>query len=195
MTSVQDEEVVYNAAEAIDSLLEADDGQLLAAMSHYRDSMVTLFGRDGIVEMLRKAVDAAPNVEYFTKRSRREIDPARPQVNVKINDTAAMTAHPQLIPAAARPRGDLGTGASDKQHEDIVRFKSAVLFEEVCIPLATEMNEALHRHWGKAKDYLVSKGVDRSSAVMLLTNLFVVRVARDPKVHSADKMCVLGIFI
>jgi len=190
-----EEAAAYDAAAAIDALLGADDGTILAAMAQYRSSLVTLFGRDGVVELLRKAVDDAPNVEYFTRRSRREIDPARPQVNLKVDDVGAMAAHPSLVPVGLRSKGSFGNGATEKEQEAIVAFKSAVLYEEVCMPMAKVMNEALQRHWNKAKGVLETRGADHAAAVLLLTNLFVVRVTQDTRVASPDKMCILGLFV
>ena len=193
MNTGEHEPPTYAAAAAIDALLDQDDGQLLASMAYYKASLVTMFGRAGIIELLRAAVDAAPHVDYFTRRSRREIDLARPAVNLRVDDAGALAFDPQLDPTPSR--GPLGLGATDAEHDRILQFKTAVLYTEVCVPMADEMNKALRQHWDKARDYLVARGLDQTAARMLLTNMFVVRVARGPTVPSQDKMCVLGLLV
>lgn len=189
----------FDAAEKIDSLLRADDGQLLASIAFYKTSVLELFGREGLVEMLRDAVDAAPNVDYFSRRSRREIDPGRPEVNLKVDDAGAWDAVEGLA-ARMRQSGvhraeDLGTGATEDQHRLVVTLKTSVVFEQVCRPLASRMNEALAPHWEKARGRLVAQGLDESMVRLLLTNMFVLRVAQDAKVASRDKMVTLGLFV
>ena len=195
MTSNSD--AAFDAAEKIDSLLSADDGTILASIAYYKSSLLEMFGRDGLVEMLRMAVDEAPDVDYFSRRSRREIDPGRPEVNLRVNDAGALEAMPDLKQLAGRFGGrveDLDSNES-KQHDVLVSIKSGVIFEQVCRPMASLMNEALGPHWQKARSRLISRGLDPDLARMLLTNIFTIRVSRDAKVTPRDRMCTLGLFL
>lgn len=188
---------IYDAAEAIDALLEASDGELLAAMALYKSSLLELFGRSGLVEILRQAIDEAPTVDYFSRRSRREIDPGRPEVNLRVDDAAALVAHPALLTGSLRGVASVLNGgiASDQDHATLLEFKSAVVFEEVCRPMATKMNAALAPHWERAKSRLAQRGVNPAVMRMLLCNMFSIRVVRDDKIKPADKMCQLGLFV
>lgn len=192
-------DAVYDAAEAIDELLSESDGQILAAMAFYKSSLLELFGREGLVEILRQAVDSAPNVEYFSRRSRREIDPGRPEVNLRVNDAGALAAHESLaaemrvagIPDAAK----LNSLQTDEEHAKLVSFKSNVIFTEVCVPMATRMNEALAPHWERARSRLIDLGLSPERARLMMCSMFSIRVGQDSKTLSKDKMAVLTLFI
>jgi hypothetical protein len=181
---------MYSAAEALDALLGQDDGALLASMAHYKTSLLELFGRDGIVEILRQSIDEAAHVDYYSKRSRREIDPRRPEVSLRVDDVASMLARGEqpYNPQTA-------SGRTDEEHTMIARYKTDVIFEQVCRPMASRMNAALTPHWEKAKTHLTERGVDPNLARLLLCNMFVVRIGQDPKMPALDKMCTLGIVV
>ena len=192
-------EEIYDAGKAIDELLGGDDGRLLAAMARYRSSILELFGREGIVELIRQSVDEAKTVEYFSRRSRREIDPGRPEVNLRVRDSLAWEAH-EAIASKFKQSGvftpaGLGSGATDDEHAKISAFKASVIFQEVCNPLATKMCDALRPHWAKARAKLIEDGLDESMARMMIYNMFVVRVGQDKAVKSEDKLCTLSLFV
>ena len=182
----------YSAAEAIDALLEEDDGALLAAMARYKSSIIELFGRNGVVEILRSAVDAAPHVEYFSRRSRKEIDPNRPEVNLRVDHVKAVAENEVL---AARWKN-----VENIDERDLLALKAAVIHEEVCRAMATTMNEALAPHWEKAKGFFSNlqkeRGGDQVKVLkLMLCTLFTVRVGADPSVQAADRLCTLLVFI
>ena len=180
----------FDAAEKIDQLLSGDDGALLAAMARYKASMLELFGRDGIIEILRETIDAAQHVEYYSRRSRREIDPTRPEVNLRVNHEAALAASSDLL---AKYQGIDIAGSEDK----LTAVKAAVIYDEVCRPMATKMNEILAPHWEKAKHYMRDKKLvkDPKDLIMLLCTLFSVRVGTDTSVSASDRMCSLIVFL
>ena len=186
------QETTYDAAEKIDSLLDDDDGALLAAMARYKANVLELLGREGIVEILRECIDAAPNVEYFSRRSRKEIDPVRPEVNLRVDHAAAVAAFPETFPKfvgiASEPKID------DKE---LTAIKAAVIYDQVCRPMATRMNEILAPHWEKAKVYMTYKKLikDPRDLILLLCTLFSVRVGTDASVAPNDRMCSLIVFI
>lgn len=198
-------ERAYDAGAAIDSLLREDDGKLLGAMAHYKASMVALFGREGFFEIAKRAIEGAKTVTYFSARSRREMDPGQLNARLRVDDAAAIAAHPEIAAWLRRQKvkgDDLGTGGDSrtgivdkKAMERITSFKANVIFEEVCRPIADEMNEALRPHWGKAKEYLISLGADKELQRMLVTNMFAIGVNQDPRVHSRDKMVTMRTFI
>ena len=191
-------DAAFDAAEKIDSLLNADDGTILASIAYYKSSLLELFGREALVEMLRKAVDDAPDVEYYSRRSRREIDPGRPEVNLRVNDPQAMDSIPDLkrhLDRAGVSRTDELDSGDDRHHDVLVSVKSGTIFEQVCRPMASRMNAVLEPHWQKAKSRLVSRGLDSDLARLLLTNIFTIRVSRDAKVAPRDRMCTLGLFL
>ena len=196
MTNSSD--TAFDAAEKIDSLLNADDGTILASIAYYKSSLLEMFGRAGLVEMLRTAVDEAPDVDYYSRRSRREIDPGRPEVNLRVNDAGALEAVPglgkYLIGTGAGRTDDLDSGV-DSQHDALVSVKSGAIFEQVCRPMVSRMNATLEPHWPKARSRLISRGLDPDLARLLLTNIFTIRVSRDAKVASRDRMCTLGLFL
>lgn len=177
----------YSAAEAIDALLQNDDGELLAAMARYRTNLLELFGRAGLVEMLRTAVDAAPDVEYFSRRSRREIDPGRPEVNLRVDAKSALTSSLAL-------QSRFISGAHDET--TMTALKAAVIHEQVCIPLTTQINSALTPHWSRAKSRLQENAaVDPRLISMMLCTMFSVRIATDDSVQLDDRMCTLAFVI
>jgi hypothetical protein len=181
----------YDAAEKIDELLDGDDGALLAAMARYKANVLELFGRDGIVEILREAVDSAPHVEYYSRRSRREIDPLRPEVNLRVDHMKAIS---DRIDSLERYSNWKDSDGGDKE---LTAIKAAVIYEEVCKVMATRMNETLAPHWTKAKTYMTERKIvkDPKELIMLLCTLFSVRVGTDTKVLPADRMCSLIVFI
>ena len=85
MTTPSHDAALSLAADALDRLLGDDDNQILAAIALYRSTLTELFGRAELVQMLADAVEQAPNVSFFSRRSRREIDPGRPELNLDRN--------------------------------------------------------------------------------------------------------------
>ena len=123
------ENEIYDAAEVIDSLLGGDDGSILAAMAHYKASLLSLFGREGIVSLMRNAVDVAPHVTYFSQRSRREIDPARPTVNLRVDHERALAENEPL-------KAEWGFRPYDSE-DGLLALKAAVVHHEVCRAMST----------------------------------------------------------
>lgn len=187
-----DNQDTFDAAENIDKLLEGSDGALLAAMARYRSNLLELIGRDGIVEILRTTIDQAPNVEYFSRRSRREIDPARPEVNLRVDHAAAVKAGGDTLAryASAVSRAQISEA-------DLTAVKAAVIYDQVCRPMASRMNELLAPHWQKAKTYMQENQLvrDKKDLIMLLCTLFSVRVGTDASVPADERMCSLIVFI
>ena len=181
---------VQTAAETLDALLSQDDGALLATIARYKTSVTELFGREGIVDLLRIAIDNAPNIEYFSRRSRREIDSARPAVNLKVDHLSALDNNADLK-ARFAGRGDVAT---DKHL--MVELKAAVIHEEVCIPLASSMMEKLAPHWAKSKVHIkesYSKEASDSLSLLICT-IFSVRIGEET-LSSGDRMCSLSMFL
>jgi hypothetical protein len=186
---MEEQEVdIQESAEYIDSLLDADDGSLLAAIAFYKASVIELFGRDGIVEMLKNAVDNAANVDYFSRRSRREIDPARPSVNLKVDHKAVIDTHNAL---KARFAGRDMTSKSV-----MTELKAAIIHEQVCQPLASYMSEKLAPHWATAKSHVTKKYSEEAAKKLslLICNIFSVRINDEPN-SSGEYMCALVLFI
>ena len=186
-----DQDTTFDAAEKIDALLDGDDGALLAAMARYKANVLELFGRDGIVEILREAIDNAPHVEYFSRRSRREIDPLRPEVNLRVNHSAALDARAESLAKY------VGRSIENIDDAELTAIKAAIIYDEVCRPMTSRMNEALAPHWAKAKSYMTDRKIvkDPKDLIMLLCTLFSVRVGTDDKVGANDRMCSLIVFI
>jgi hypothetical protein len=181
---------VQTAAETLDALLSQDDGALLATIARYKTSILELFGREGVVDLLKVAIDNATNVEYFSRRSRREIDSARPEVNLKVDHLKALSENVDLK-ARFAGRGDVNT---DKKL--MVELKAAVIHEQVCIPLATALMEKLGPYWAKAKSHVTdtySKQASESLSLMVCT-IFSVRISEET-VSSGDRMCSLTMFL
>jgi hypothetical protein len=84
-------------------------------------------------------------------------------------------------------------GSEDK----LTAVKAAVIYDEVCRPMATKMNEILAPHWEKAKHYMRDKKLvkDPKDLIMLLCTLFSVRVGTDTSVSASDRMCSLIVFL
>ena len=186
-----EENSMYSAAETLDSLLGKDDGELLAAIALYKSSIITVFGRDGIVEMMKNAIDNAVNVEYFSRRSRKEISYTRPEVNLKVNHVKALEASQDLkVRFAGRDVRDTNT---------LMALKAAVIHSEVCEPLATKIMSELAPHWEKSKKFVETKysKVAADKMALMLCTMFSVRIA-DPTTANMDpndRMCILSIFI
>ena len=185
---------VYDAASAIDKLLDGDDSQLLLAISRYKSSVLELFGRNGLVSILCDAVDAAPNVDYYSRRSRREINPLRPEVNLRADHVAAMTNDPELH---SRWRFKVANGLSEVE---LLSMKSDVIHTQVCREITNVMNLALQPHWTKAKAHAKEKyaELDERLLQLMLCTIFSIRIENaegnntiDPK----DRMCTLLFFI
>jgi hypothetical protein len=185
------EDEIGAAAESIDELLGEDDGRILAGMAYYRSSISTMFGKTGMVDMMREAIDASAIVSFFSRRSRAEVDPGRPEINLRVDDGAAVAAYPQF----AHLLEGLERCGADAALNRITSFKSSVIFEEVCKPLATTMSDRLRPHWEKAKAHLLSLGIREEDARMLIYNMFVVRVGSDASVPPADRMCTISMLI
>jgi hypothetical protein len=196
-------ERVYDAGAAIDELLEASDSSLLAAMAYYKANMVALFGNDGFMEMLKQAVDAGKCVSYFSKRSRAEMNFARPVVRLRVNDEDACRAYPGIQAQFKWAKdGDFGYGGNPRTGEFdpraaqiITNFKAAVVMQEICRPLCDKMNAALCPHWEGAKAHLVNLGANAELQRMMVSSIFSIVVSRDSRVHSRDKMVQLGLML
>jgi hypothetical protein len=188
---MSEQDNTFDAAEKIDALLDGDDGALLAAMARYKANILELFGRDGIVEILREAIDNAAHVEYFSRRSRKEIDPLRPEVNLKVDHLKAVADKCESVSRFA------GTSSWESDEKDLTALKAAIIYDEVCRPMATKMNEALAPHWAKAKTYMTDKKIVKNpkDLIMLLSTLFSVRVGTDSNVAPNDRICSLIVFI
>jgi hypothetical protein len=198
MSDHQESDRIQTAAEEIDALLGQDDGALLAVLARYRVNLIECFDRGTLVELLRAAVDKAPCVSYYSNRSRRSIDPARPSVDLLVDDAAALKCHPKIaleLKQKGLQKDELGYGITKEEYDRIARFKTAVVYAEVCQPLVTEMNAALTTNWPKAQARLVAAGTKLEMARLLLTNLFTVRVNNDVNIPSPRKMTQLGLFI
>lgn len=184
------EKEVYSAATVIDELLEMDDGELLAAVARFKSSVIVFFGRDGIVEIIRKAVDNAPNVEYFSRRSRKEIDPTRPEVQLRVDHEAAIKSSEAL----KQQFGHRLRGAMTEK--EILDVKAAVIHDQVCMVMMNEMNEAFRPHWGKAKDFAdgLKEGVSEKLRLMVCT-FFSVRVGNDSSVPLNDRQCTMLVMV
>ena len=183
---------LQDAAEVIDSLLGDDDGSILAAMAYYKSSLLTLFGRDGIVSMLREAVETAPHVAYFSQRSRREIDPIRPTVNLRVDHEKALAENEQL-------KSEWGM-KSYEDEKDLLSLKAMVIHTEVCRTMTTKMNGVLAPHWEKAKAYAgknqaMKQALNEKALKLILCTMFSIRVSPDVSVPPVDRMCTLQFFV
>lgn len=193
MTTPSHDAALSLAADALDRLLGDDDNQILAAIALYRSTLTELFGRAELVQMLADAVEQAPNVSFFSRRSRREIDPGRPELNLVVDDAAALVAHPEL----ASQLRDLSVNAplSPTDMNRLVAFKSGVIFQEVCRPLGEKMRSLLEPHWEKSRVQLSAQGIAPEHVSLVISNLFSVRVSTETPTKNAQRMCILSMFV
>jgi hypothetical protein len=191
---------IFDAAQVIDDLLSDDDGAMLAAMARYRYAIITLFGRQGVVEILRKAVDEAENVDYFSaRRSRKEIDPTRPEVNLRVDWRVALANDPELRSRFA------AKGDPDKDIKLMTEVKAAVIHQQVCRPMLTQMSDALAPHWKKAKATYAAMRAARPvqpdpakkerDLTMLICAMFSVRIGTDEGKAPDERICALKLFL
>lgn len=182
----------YNAAEAIDRLLEKEDVDLLLAIARYKSSCLELFGRAGLVEVMRSAIDEAKNVEYFSRRSRKEINPLRPEVNVRVDHEAAVAEDSEL---SSRWKFKLANGLSEKE---LLSIKSDVLHTQVCRTITEVLNKALQPHWERTKKNAKDRYVDLNDELLrlMLCTIFAVRTENgDNGTAPKDRMVTLLFFV
>ena len=181
---ISNNEQDINIGRQIDDLLEMDDGSLLAEMARIRTNLVSLFGNDEIVALIRKTVDEAENVEFFTPRSRKNIDKHRPIINLHV------------IPENIREKyasSDIGQSMNeedwkyfpfgknnkveDPQQIKYYRLLSGIIHREVCSVVAETMRLALNKHWQKARDKMANDNMEIVS--MIIFQIFSVLVNPD----------------
>jgi hypothetical protein len=184
------EEDLFSAAEVLDNFLGGDDGKILAGLAHYRSNIATVFGREGIVTIMKNAIKSSEIVHFFSARSEKEMDPQKPEVNLRVNDDLAIERYPQYADLLHQIR-------KDKTHDldKITRFKSAIIFDEICIQMDKDMSEQLKPYWSKAKAYLMNLGIDEDAARMLILNMFVIRVGADQGILPVNRLCTLSMIL
>jgi hypothetical protein len=189
MTTVQNE--TYNAAKAIDDLLELDDGALLASLSRYKTSIIELFGREGMVNLICQVIEQANYIDFFSKRSKREIDPGHPEINLRVNHLEAIKNEESF------KKYSRYLNQNEKLDQKLLtEIKTAVIYNQICYPLATEMSKALAPHWKKSKKF-INDNYDMTNfkeLSLIIYTLFSIRVNQDIKTPSEDRMCSLTLF-
>ena len=106
-------------------------------------------------------------------------------MNLRVNHEAALAAGSDLL---AKYQGIDIAGSEDK----LTAVKAAVIYDEVCRPMATKMNEILAPHWEKAKHYMRDKKLvkDPKDLIMLLCrSRMVFSSSRDWRSSSASSFC------
>ena len=186
----------------IDKLLDMDDGTLLAEMARLRSNLVALFGRDEIVALIRKTVDEAENVEFFTHRSRRDIDKYRPVVSLhvipsdRIREVYGDTLGVGMLDKDWNelPFGS-GVQIDDPQQIKYYSLLSGIIHKEICTVIAEEMRLALQKHWEKAKIKMSSE--KEGIASMIIFQIFAIMI--DPDLAQARqrgrRRCTLRLMI
>ena len=151
----------FDAGRYIESLLGDDDGTMLAQMALYRSSILAVLGREGILELVRTIIDEAKYVQYYSRRSRREMDSRRIIANLRIDYTEA------LKNKAYVERFINGI----KTEKDIDDFLVYVLRDEVIRKIGAKVAAALEPHWKKAKaviSEIAAQAEDEEKAKQLL---------------------------
>ena len=173
----------------IDDLLDMDDGKLLAEMAALRSNVLSLFGLDEIVDLIRKSVDEAENVEFFTDRSRRDIDKHRPVINLhvipdNIREKYQGREFSQNMSEEdwkMFPFGEINSKPDSAQQIKYYKLLSGVIHSEVCSVIAETMRKSLEKHWEKSKNYMNKVGSELVS--LIIFQIFAILV--DPNVRQS----------
>ena len=175
----------------IDELLSADDSELLLKVAQYRQSIIDIFGRQSLLEILCDSIEKAENVEFFSRRSRREINPARMEVSIRVNHTKAIETNLEI---KSRWEGKYRLGLEEK---DILTIKSDIIHTEVCREVSSYIVSRLQPHWENAKKTArIKYDIKDERLLQLFTStIFSVRVIEDNNVRPEDRMCILLFFI
>jgi hypothetical protein len=172
-------ETLYNAAKVIDDLLDKDDGEFLASLARYKFNLIELFGRENLTILLKECISEAPYINYYSKRSEREINPNRPSVTLKVDEISAVKENSQL----------------NQNAKDLLDLKAIIVNRYVCAPLIAKLNVFLEPHWAKSKQFINANFDPSVDINLLLCTMFRLSMEDDLSIKTVDRMCTLSMIL
>lgn len=181
----------------IDENITDDERKFIVKLDKFKDDLMVLLDEGVIRDVILKAIEECPNVDFFSDRNRRQLNPKAPIMVLKIvNPKEMMEKHKSsLLQYGIRYFEDveaaaIGKGGDDKVlHERVTSFTSAIINAE----LTRNITRDLYTIATERFKYTIKEEQTKEEEIdfmLLFSSIFGYTVQKDTQSINAKKVFV-----